>query len=56
MADRLSAVAREFETRQRVGMGCRDQPADPELDQFMVLINYLPPPTLVAEPIGCLEF
>ncbi|XP_019709942.1 homeotic protein knotted-1 isoform X2 [Elaeis guineensis] len=35
VADRLAAVAREFEARQRAGMGCRDQPADPELDQFM---------------------
>ncbi|KAG1341834.1 putative homeotic protein knotted-1 [Cocos nucifera] len=35
VADRLSAVARDFEARQRAGMGCRDQPADPELDQFM---------------------
>lgn len=38
MADRLSAVARDFEARQRAGVGCRDPPADPELDQFMVLI------------------
>ncbi|XP_008790432.1 homeotic protein knotted-1-like [Phoenix dactylifera] len=35
VADRLSAVAREFEVRQRAHVGCRDQPADPELDQFM---------------------
>ncbi|XP_010939327.1 homeotic protein knotted-1 [Elaeis guineensis] len=35
VADRLSAVASDFEARQRAGIRCRDPPADPELDQFM---------------------
>lgn len=38
VAARLAAVAREFESRRRAALGCRDPPSDPELDQFMVLI------------------
>ncbi|XP_008785712.1 homeotic protein knotted-1-like [Phoenix dactylifera] len=41
VADRLLAVAREFEARQRAGVGCRDPPADPELDQFMEAFYHL---------------
>ncbi|CAL9186249.1 unnamed protein product [Musa hybrid cultivar] len=35
VAARLSAVAQEFEMRQRASLICRDAVADPELDQFM---------------------
>ncbi|KAJ8493021.1 hypothetical protein OPV22_014742 [Ensete ventricosum] len=35
LAARLSAVAQEFEMRQRASLICRDTVADPELDQFM---------------------
>ncbi|XP_078442445.1 homeobox protein knotted-1-like 2 [Wolffia australiana] len=32
---RLTATAREFESRRRAALACRDPPNDPELDQFM---------------------
>ncbi|RZR91708.1 hypothetical protein BHM03_00019881 [Ensete ventricosum] len=41
LAARLSAVAQEFEMRQRASLICRDTVADPELDQFMVLTFFL---------------
>ncbi|RRT77241.1 hypothetical protein B296_00009265 [Ensete ventricosum] len=41
VAARLSAVAQEFEMRQRASLICRDTVADPELDQFMVLTFFL---------------
>uniref|UniRef100_A0A1D1XKJ7 Homeobox protein knotted-1-like 2 n=1 Tax=Anthurium amnicola TaxID=1678845 RepID=A0A1D1XKJ7_9ARAE len=35
VAARITALAREFDARRRVAMGCREAPSDPELDQFM---------------------